>query len=267
MKKKSSQLLPLGKAVLALSMFLIAVPSSAHADTCTLTTVAGPYAIATLGREGGGYWAGLFVISSDGNGNLSGTGTESLNGAIASNVTAVGSYMVSSDCWFTATITDSLGNMRNFTGSSTQRGQRIDGISTDSGTDWQFTAYRQHTTQCSLASGASYFVSNVQSPLTPRGSSIATQQWHTNKKGSGTGSWVENVNGTITQGTAIATFSVNPDCTYTETVTNSDGTTGHFFGVKGIDDIDDVAWLAIETDSGWVSLSTGTTLCAFWPHC
>jgi len=60
---------------------------------------------------------------------------------------------------------------------------------------------------------------------------------------------------------------VNSDCTYTSTVTNSDGTTGHFFGVEGITEIDDVGWLAIETDTGWVSLSIGTALCSYWPKC
>jgi hypothetical protein len=59
----------------------------------------------------------------------------------------------------------------------------------------------------------------------------------------------------MVDGTATATFAVNPDCTYTSTVTNSDGTMGHFFGVAGIS-LNDVSSLAMETDSGWVSLST-----------
>jgi len=273
-KKKTLQLLPLGKAVFALSAFLIAALSSARADEpCKLTTVTGPYVIATLGQEAGGYATTLFVITSDGNGNLSGSGTESLKGAIFSNVTAAGTYTANSNCWFTATTTDSLGNVRNLAGTISQidgklRGERIDGISVDSGTNWQFTAFRQHLTQCSLSSGAGYFVSAVQSPLTPYGSSTATQQWYINKKGSGTGSWVANVNGTVAQGTATATFSFNSDCTYTSTVTNSDGTTGHLFGVQGINENpDDVGWLAIETDTGWVSLSIGTANCPHWPKC
>ncbi len=267
-KKKTLRLLLLGKAVFALSAFLIAALSSARADEpCTLTTVTGPYVIATLGQEAGGYATTLFLITSDGNGNLSGAGAESLNGTISTNVTASGAYTANSNCWFTATMTDSLGNIRNFAGMISLKGKRIDGISADSGTNWQFTAFRQHVTQCSLSSGAGYFVSEVQSPLTPSGSSTATQQWHINMKGSGTGSWVANVSGTIVQGTATATFSVNSDCTYTSTVTNSDGTTGHFFGVEGITEIDDVGWLAIETDTGWVSLSIGTALCSYWPKC
>jgi len=49
---------------------------------------------------------------------------------------------------------------------------------------------------------------------------------------------------------------VNSNCTYTSTVTNSDGTTGHFFGIGGIT-LNGVGWVSMATDSGWVSLATG----------
>lgn len=268
-KKKTLQLLPLSKAVLVLSTFLIMALSSARADEpCTLTTVTGPYVIATLGLEAGSYATTLFEITSDGNGNLSGAGAESLNGTFFSNLTASGTYTASSNCWFTATLTDSLGNIRSFAGMISLYGKRIDGISANPGANWTFSAYLQHFTQCSISSpGAGYFVSEVQSPLTPFGPSTATQQWHRTTKGAGTGSWVANVSGTTGQGTATSTISVNSNCTYTSTVTNSDGTTGHFFGIEGIREIDDVGWLEIETDAGWVSLSTGTALCSYWPIC
>ena len=55
-------------------------------------------------------------------------------------------------------MTDSLGNIRNFAGMISLHGKRIDGISADSGTNWTFSAYLQHFTQCSLSSLAGYFI-------------------------------------------------------------------------------------------------------------
>jgi len=267
-KKKTSQLLPLGKAVFALSAFLIAALSSARADEpCTLATLTGPYVMTTLGQEASGQAATLFVITSDGNGNLSGTGTESLNGKIFSNVTATGTYTADHSCQFTATTKDSLGNVRSVAGTIIQKGNRIDGISTGAKTDFQFMAFFQHGTACTVSSGQGYIVSALQSPLTPYGSSTAAEQWNISKKGTGTGNWVANYGGTASQGTATATFSTNPDCTYKEAVTRSDGTTANYFGAKGLNGFDNVIWLAIETDKGWVSISTVTLLCSYWPHC
>jgi hypothetical protein len=269
MKKKNAlQLLSLGRAVFVLSAFLIAALSSARADEpCTLATLTGPYVFTTLGQEPEGYASTLFVLTADGNGNFSGSGTESLNGKIFSNVTATGTYTADHTCWFTATITDSLGNVRDFSGTVLLKGNRINGISTDLGSDWQFTAFFEHRTACTVSSGEGYVVTSEQSPLTPYGPSTAAEQWSISKRGTGTGSWVANYGGTISQGTATATFNTNADCTYTETITRSDGSTANYYGVKGLDGFDTVIWLAIETDKGWVSISTITLLCSYWPRC
>jgi len=193
-------------------------------------------------------------MTSDGKGNLSGAGSESLNGTIKSNVTVTGTYALTSACWFTTTITDSLGNVRDLAGVVLQIGGRITGISTDAGTDLQLIAYRQHSGECTQANIGGYFETDVQSPLTPSGPTTATQQWYVNSKGSAAGSWEATVGGVIVEGTATGTFPVNSDCTFTATATYSDGTTRHFFGVAG--KLSDAASMSIETDSGWVSLGT-----------
>lgn len=99
-------------------LLLIALlPSVAQAAAkCTLATVAGNYAVGTLGTTSGGYGSGVFLTTSDGKGNLSATGYESDNGTIYSNVTAAGTYTVSSDCWFSSSTTDSIGNVLNIEG-------------------------------------------------------------------------------------------------------------------------------------------------------
>jgi len=258
--KPSWPLTPLNFLRLWILLVAPLLPSAAYAvggpPHCALATVAGNYAVTTLGQQAGEYAAAVFLMTSDGNGDLSGSGAESLNGTVFSNVTVVGTYTANSNCWFTATMTDSLGNISNFSGAIGQNGYELVGPSTDDGTQMQFIAYRLYATQCTLQSLAEKFGAQVQSPLTPSGSSTATQQWYLRKTGSGTGSWAANVNGTIVQGTATTTFSVNSDCTYTSTVTNSDGTTGHFFGIGGIR-VNDVGWVSMATDSGWVSLATG----------
>jgi hypothetical protein len=254
-KHKTLWFLTHGKFLLYASLLVALLPSAVYAhEPCTLATVSGSYAFATLGQQAGAYEATLFLMTSDGKGNLSGTGSESLSGTIESNVTATGTYTLTSGCWFTATIKDSLGNVRDLAGVVLQIGGRITGISTDEGTDLQLTAYRQHSTECTQANIGGYLESDVQSPLTPSGPSTATQQWFVNSKGSGTGSWEATVGGTIVEGTATGTFPVNSDCTFTSTETYSDGTTRHFFGVAG--KLTDSASMSIQTDSGFVSLST-----------
>jgi hypothetical protein len=241
------------------SLLLALAPSAAYAaggnPHCSVPEIAGGFAVTTLGQQAGGYAATVFVMNADGNGNLSGSGTESLNGTIFSNVTVTGTYTANSACFFTAALSDSLGNTSNFSGVIAQNGYVLIGLSADAGTEVQLTAYRLHVTPCTLASVAAKFGAQVQSPLTPYGPSFATEEWSINKAGSGTDTWVANYNGTISQGTATATFAVNSDCSYTETVSNSDGTTAHYFGVGGIK-LNDIGWVRMETDSGWVSLTS-----------
>lgn len=255
---------PLGSwnIYLRLGILLAAMlPTAAYAvgdpPHCALATVAGNYAVTTLGQEAAGYAAGVFLLAGDGNGNLTGTGTESVNGTVYSNVTVAGTYTANAGCWFTATMADSLGNISNFSGAIVQNGYELAGLSTDEGTQAQLTGYRLHATQCTLASFSEKFGAQVQSPVTPSGPATATQEWYLHKTGSGTGTWVTNVNGTIVQGTATSTFSVNSDCTYSSTVTNSDGSTGHFFGIGGIG-LNNVGWVSMATDTGWVSLTTAS---------
>ena len=260
-KHRLSWLLAHEYLLLGLVSLLVAlVPSAAYAaggkPHCSLPTISGSFGAAALGQQSGGSAATLFLLTADGNGNLAGSGTESLNGKIFSNVTVTGTYTANTGCLFTATMLDSLGKTSNFSGVIGQNGYDLIGLSTDAGTQMQFSAYRLNKTQCTVASLAQRYEAQVTSPLTPNGSSTANQEWSIRKNGSGTDTWVTNYNGTISQGTGTATFSVNSNCTYTETVTNSDGATSHFFGVGGIK-LNDLAWVTLETDSGWVSLTTG----------
>lgn len=140
-------------------------------------------------------------------------------------------------------------------GAIAQNGVEIVGLSLNASTELQYTAYRIKATSCTLAGHAGTYTSAFQALASPYGSAIITRQWSFNKSGSGTGSFVRNFSGYITTGTSTATDSVNSDCTYTSTITNSDGVVSHVFGVTGIGQ-NDVETLSMQIDSGWVSLAT-----------
>lgn len=241
-----------------LGLFAIAVivlmSSAARAATCSLATVSGNYAVATIGQQAGVFQAEVFRMTSDGNGNLSGTGAESLNGTIHSGVTIAGTYTVASNCVFTSTTTDNVGNTFNITGEIAESGAQITGISTNA-VELQYTAYRLTLTSCTQSSGAGAYTFQLNSPLTPFGPAIGTGQTIISKAGKGTGSSVGNFSGTIVNSTETTTFTINSDCTFTAITKNSNGTSGTSFGVGGIVQ-NDVEGLYVGTDAGWVSLGT-----------
>jgi hypothetical protein len=261
MKKDSiSASLAFARSFLALSALVITMLASAHAATtsCMLETVAGNYAVATLGTISGGSESEVFLVTSDGNGNLSATGDESINGTIYSNVTATGTYTVSTvntDCWFTSTTKDSLGNVLDIEGAIIDNGIKIVGLSTDASTELQYTAYRLQQTTCTLASHAGAFTVEFQALASPNGPALVNRQWTFNKTGSGSGSYVRNFGGSVSSGTSTGVNAINPNCTATLTITNSDGVVSHAFAVIGINQ-NGVADVSMETDSGWVSAGT-----------
>lgn len=237
------------------AMLMILLSSSAQAATCTLVTVSGNYAVAMIGQQAGVFQTEVFRLTSDGNGNLSGSGAESTNGTIHTGVTASGTYTVSSNCTFTSTTTDGIGNTFNITGEIAQNGAQITGISTTAA-ELQYTAYSQHLTSCTQASAAGALTFQLDSPLTPFGPSVGTGQITINKSGKGSGSSTGNFNGTIVSLTDSTTFTINSDCTFTAVAKISNGTTSHSFGVAGIEQ-NDVESMYIGTDTGGVSLGIG----------
>jgi hypothetical protein len=238
------------------NVLLVALSPAAHASSsCTAATLKGNYAIQSLGQVSGGAVGTLFLIANDGNGNLTGSGTESLGGTIYTGVTLTGTYSVTSTCWFTATSTDSLGNTLSIEGTAFQNGAELIGLSTSAGTLLQVTAYRLAKSTCTLAGGAGTHMNQYQAALSPYGAGIVTQEATFGKTGSGSGSYVANFDGNSSNGTFTGTESINADCTYTATVTFSNGNVSHTFGIGGIKQ-NDVVSVSIGTDSGWVIVGT-----------
>ena len=240
--------------VSCLLVLLSSLVPSMYAKSCTLATVAGSYAVASIGSEAGSNGVALFLGTNNA-GSFSGAGAENIGGTPYPSVTASGTYSVGTDCTFTSTTTDSMGNTFNISGDIIENGNEIVGISTDSGTSLQFTAYRLKKTLCTEASAAGAYVHSARYLITPYGPEIVIEHETVTSKGAVSGSWVGNFSGTIVAGTSTGTVSVNSNCTGTTTVINSPGGTADWFVIHGIMQ-NGVASAAIRIDSGYVGLST-----------
>ncbi len=239
---------------ISLRLFLLVTSAllscAAHAATCNQSTITGHYAFEMIGAIEGQSSNTLFLVASDGKGNLSGTGAINFGGAAATGVTLQGTYKVTSTCTFTATTTDSLDHTIAVEGQILQGGAAISGLSTTSGTFLQYNAYRQSLTTCNGVAAGTFSVFGVY-PSTPAGPFLATAQWVVTKAGIAKISQVLNVNGTVSSSKATATISMNPNCTFTWTVNPGGGTLYHAFGVGGINQ-DGIGALAISTDDNIV---------------
>jgi len=248
------------RAALRSSALLVVflLPLGARA-ACSLATVSGNYAILLQGNEGsiGGVGDGVFRITGDGAGNLTGgVGAENISGTFYGNVAASGTYAVASNCWFTATITDSLTNVRNVAGVITASGGELHGLSTDFQTSMQLSAYRMRLSSCTQATAAGTYAGTTQVLASPSGTGIEVLQLNVGTAGRGSGFAVANFNdGTVVAGAIASVFSVNDDCTFTSTNKDSFGHVAHTFGVGGILE-NGVAGVSIGTDAGVVAVDT-----------
>jgi len=254
-RKDATLALSHGSSIRLIFIFSVALlPCAAHASGCTKATIAGNYVIETIGEVGSQLSDTLFLVASDGEGTLSGTGAVDIGGAPSTGVTMKGTYTVKSNCWFTSTTTDSLNNIFTFQGQILQNGAAISGISTTTGTYLQYNAYRQSVTTCSAVSPGTWPVYG-QYFLTPFGPFVATSQWVVTKAGHATITQEANLDGTASSSKGTATIVLNSNCTFTWTVENGEGSTFHAFGVGGINQ-NGIAALAIATNAGWVDTAT-----------
>lgn len=76
---------------------MLAAPAMANPKKCSLATFQGSYGATITGTAGGLPFAELDLVSADGKGNVSGSGTESYNGVITP-VTFTFTYTLAADC-------------------------------------------------------------------------------------------------------------------------------------------------------------------------
>ena len=211
----------------------LAVPAGAQPRVggilnCALASVSGSYGNAFSGFAGTVPVATYGVITSDGNGSLTGSATESVGGAIAS-VTLSGKYTITPGCTGTSILQDSLGNVTHFAFTVNANGGSIEFVESDSGTTVSgvaqplapacdataFSGPYTYAVSGWLAAGGGVYV-----PYADSGRMVA------NGQGSFTGKSTYSAAGIVERRSLSATYSIGSNCAGTMSVTDSLGNSG-----------------------------------------
>lgn len=122
------------RTVLMVVAFATGLVASALAHPCSNGTFNGSFGFTNTGTiVGVGDFAAVGRLSADGQNNLGGSITRSVNGVI-SRLTFTGSYAVNVDCTGSATLTFSNGQSVHRDFIIVDDGKEVRGVSTDSGT-------------------------------------------------------------------------------------------------------------------------------------
>jgi uncharacterized protein (TIGR03437 family) len=195
--------------------------------SCDLTNIGGSYGTAFSGFAGTIPVATYGLITSDGHGSLSGSGTESLGGAIHSVVTS-GTYTITSACTGTSTIQDSLGNVTHFAFTINSNGGVIEFVETDSGTTVSGVA-QPLAAGCDASAFSGPYTYAVRGWLAVDGTYVPyadAGRFLPNGSGSFTGKSTYSAGGVVERRTLSGTYSLNSGCTGTANVTDSLGNAG-----------------------------------------
>lgn len=197
------------------------VPPGIGSHICTNASLSGSYGFTISG----GVQIGSFVpfaesgsVTSDGNGNVTGSATASQDGQIIPR-TLIGTYTVNSDCTGAAGFTDSLGNSSNINFVIVDSGREVNFMEADSGAVVSGVA-KQQQSGCTIGSinGAyGYAISGwtgTTDAYAESGKVVAD--------GAGGLSLQSTASqaGTIATGNGSGSYSVNADCTGTATFSN-----------------------------------------------
>lgn len=119
---------------LLLSLAVFALCFGAWGQSCSNSSLTGAYGIGALGADASGNSVALAgLLTADGNGNLKGTQTESVNGTISANVPISGTYSISSNCNGTAKLTPKGGATQHYNITVASQGTRFFTLETDTG--------------------------------------------------------------------------------------------------------------------------------------
>jgi hypothetical protein len=231
-------------------ILLVLTCGSIHATavTCSKATLKGSYGSVLAGFAGGVPVdsGGLLIL--DGKGTLHGNWTTNANGTVQANVPVKGTYSVVSNCTGKLALVFSTGTAHFNT--VVDNSGRFDWIETDNGTTESGYALPVGTKPCSEAeikgTWSSLEVNGFVSGIGP-GAAIGPTTFNGTGGATITGG-TASVNGVITTAvTGKGTYTVNPDCTgtVTMTLTKQDAT---------------VTGLIIIVNDGQEIMGVGTTL-------
>jgi len=194
--------------ILAMGSAFAIVPA-AHADkSCSNATLNGTYGALIKGTAGGLPFAQLDIVTADGNGNLSGTGTSAYNGAITQGIPLSATYSIDSSC--SATVSFSNGATQNAV--ITRDGEEVQFIRTDDPSA-QVTgdAKRVDKEKCTDTALNGNFGATLGGEVggLPY---VALDSVTAGGDGAFSGTGTVSFNGAITDVSFTATYLVNPDC-------------------------------------------------------
>jgi hypothetical protein len=196
--------------------------SATQAKNCSNATLNGTYGALIRGTASALPFAALDIVTADGKGMFSGTGTIAYNGVISQNVPISANYSIQSDCSGQA----SFSNGTTQTLVISEDGEEVQFIRTDNLND-QVTgdARRTDEKKCSNRSlrgnlGASLGGDAAGLPF------VALDLVDADGAGNLTGQGTVSYNGSISQVSFTATYSVNSDCS--GSITFDTGTTQNF---------------------------------------
>jgi len=133
--------------LLAVAVFAFALAS--WGQSCSNSILTGLYGYGGNGVDASGNPIAFEgVVAADGNGNLAGTQTESVNGVISLNVSTLGKYSIASNCNGTMTIQPSGSSAANYNVTVASGGARAFGLESDSGTVVSMYARAVEETGC-----------------------------------------------------------------------------------------------------------------------
>jgi hypothetical protein len=225
------------------------LPARAHgavqADACSNASLKGNYAFVlrggpVLGVDGTPLsvpqpQAVLEMLLYDGAGNFTASDTANRNGEIGREAIS-GTYSVSPDCTFTEIEYTSDGTAYHSAGVLVDGGNEYHFIDTDPGAVFSATGYRYSSGACSNASLNGVYGSLATGfvILNPDGTRLATPlpvaviaSFSYDGAGAVTASSIASYGAGGTSYTGVGTYTVNPDCQGTATITTSDGETGN----------------------------------------
>jgi hypothetical protein len=177
-------------------------------NSCSNSTLNGTYGALIRGTASGLPFAALDVVTADGNGNFSGTGTIAYNSVISQNVPISATYSINSDC--TGSVSFSSGAAQSLV--ITLDGKEVQFIRTDNLND-QITgdAKRVDQKNCSNKSLSGNFGATLGGTASGL-PFVALDSVSAGGDGTFSGSGTISYNGAITAVTFTATYSVNSDC-------------------------------------------------------
>ena len=249
--------------VTLLFVLLVGTRTANAASNCSLATLNGTYGKAiqaTVIAQLPGLPAPPFpfvesgTTTYDGAGDVSVADTLSLNGMIA-HPTGKGTYTVNSDCTYSDEITLSSGAVVHHAGTITGRAilQQVNFIYTDAWLVGSGTFRRIVPRVCSLSSLSGAYEALDQGTIagpTPLPAAITVNVTY-DGAGSLSGTFTGSVGGTLEMGTFTGTYTVKPDCTYSDNITTSPpGTVHHAGTITGPGIFQEIHY--IYTDAGFV---------------